>query len=215
MRQKKEKLGAIVNAEKLKEPKVYARVSVGGAEVATDRPDRGSLHALTAPHGIHPHTGQIIRMPPKRVIELLKREVNGKAQDCAVVMTTLRTLYRKGSLTDDQYAIGASFKDAFDYAGLQGMRASDPERVASGSNAGDHASTVAIDAGNYVWRCMDALGGANRLQSRALWCVVGLEYSLRETAAELGSDHKFWSGAVVTGLDALCGLVPVWRGKGA
>ena len=190
-----------------KEAAAFARDAKSGVIVATDRRDIGPKPALQA--SWIPQVGADGRLmprgrllPAKRVIERLTREVDGAAVEVHMVVSTLKALYKNGTITEEQFAIGCEFKTKFDQARFDALRSSDMGRLSGGASRGEE-SGVQVDARNYIHRCFKILGGDGMMTSRALWHIVGMELSFRDMQGNDGRDQKFWSTALVIALDTL------------
>lgn len=200
---KKDDFGRVVNPQSVVEPEAHMRDPATGVETAYGRRDVGHKTALQG----HVHIdarGRKQRLPPKRVIEMLSTEVDGQRVEVSTVVTTIRAMYRKGSLTQDMYDIGCVFKHNFDVARLDGMRVPSLDRTptAGGGRQGDEPVRI-MQAKDYVFGCMGIVGGADTSMGLALWNIVGLEHGFAVLAAKHGGNRHHWSAALVNALDLL------------
>src|SRR6218665_3248657 len=122
MDNKSKEFGRIVDPNAVVAPDMFARDAQTGVQVAVGRRDYGADAALRGQTVTDPRTGRRRLLPPKRVIEILSSEVDGQQVDVSTVVSTIRAMYRKGSITQEMYDIGLGFKRNFDIGRLDGMR---------------------------------------------------------------------------------------------
>jgi hypothetical protein len=187
MKKNQDEFGKIVNPARIEEPAFYETDPVNGVMVAIAKRDYGPLQAMA---------------DGKRVVELVQRKIDGKESRLSVVVPTLRTLYRKGSITEDMYRMGLDFKLNYDFSGLEPLRAQDIGRIPGGGFNGG-ASDAVTDAKDFIFRCWKVLGNKNTIMSRAITETVGREVSLRDIVINEGHDRSFWSGALMSALELM------------
>lgn len=208
MDSKGKEFGRIVDPDAVVAPDMFARDAQTGVQVAVGRRDYGADAALRGQFVTDRRTGKRRLMPPKRVIEILSSEVDGQQVDVSTVVTTLRGMYRKGTITQEMYDVGCEFKRNFDIARLDGMRvpAIDRSPSAGGFRSTDEPVRIMV-AKDAVWSYMQIVGGASTGMGIALWNVVGLEVGFALVAAKHGGNRNHWSGALVNALDLIAAKV--------
>lgn len=107
-------------------------------------------------------------------------DVEGRPGHPHKVYDTLATLFRNGSIDDDELAAGRTFEEDFRFAAIDPLHASNPARI-PGTTAGD--MTHGMVAGREkVYRAMTALGGYSSPAGSAVWWVLGCGKTLKEFA---------------------------------
>jgi hypothetical protein len=202
MKKKSTEFGDLVDPKTMIEPEVFEKDHTTGVATAQERRDFGPAAALQPCVVRDPRTGQPRRRPAKRVIEVLRRNIDGQSRDVAVVVTTLRDMYRRKAISEDQYTAGVRFKTEFDIAGLDGMRVPSLDRIPAAGRQGQERERI-MEAKDFVFSCMKSLGGTQTLSSRALWNIVGLEMSMRDYAFATNTHWNFWGHILVAALDQL------------
>lgn len=187
MKKKSEEFGRIINAQLVEDPSFYEIDPATGISLAVAKRDYGPAMAI--------RNGN-------RAVEVVERKIDGKVCRLSIVVTTLRTMYRKGSITEEMYNAGIDFKINYDFSGLEPLRAQDISRIPGGGYNDGEISAV-TDAKNFVFQCWRILGNKNTIMSRAVTLVIGREVSLRDMAVETGHNAHFWSGAVMSALELL------------
>ncbi len=101
-----------------------------------------------------------------------------------IALSTLATMERKGTINRQQRMVGDAFHAVFRMAGLDELRAADMARIAAPGagcrvehGGGEHARRRIAGA-------MTLLGGQRSVAASCAWHVLGLEWSLREWAAQ-------------------------------
>lgn len=203
---KKNEFGRVIDPKGVVEPEAHMRDPATGVLTSYGRRDVGAKTALEEHVHVDLH-GRKKRLPPKRVIELLSDELDGQRVDVSTVVTTLRAMYRKGSITQEMYDIGCDFKRQFDIGRLDGMRVPSLERTpsAGGSRPSDEPMRI-IHAKDYVFETLEKVGGAQTSMGLALWNIVGLEIGLQDMAAKNGANRQYWSASLHNALDLLVSL---------
>lgn len=116
------------------------------------------------------------------------------------VVDTLELMFRNGSITYAMLDAGERFRELFEIAQLDVLKASNMER-AGGGGVGDTPISLRIEsARRKVWEMVQDAGGITSPGGAALWHVVGLGESL----TKWGSGRRLWaSGCLAAALGML------------
>lgn len=92
------------------------------------------------------------------------------------VVDTLDAMLSAKTINEGQYVAGLRFRDDFDLAGLQPVKASSIERL---GHSPDQLTDKMMDARGRVYRVMIALGGFTTPSGSLVWHVLGEQWSIR------------------------------------
>ncbi len=95
-----------------------------------------------------------------------------------------KRLAQRGAITPEMLSAGREFHADFRLAQLDGLRAAALYRI--GGRVRDAAPPGNEKAHKAVMQAVNALGGGRSVAASCLWHVLGLEWSLRRWAIELG-----------------------------
>ncbi len=116
---------------------------------------------------------------------------------------------RRGVLTDDQVAAAREFRDKWDCAHLEALKAADVGRVpVSGANPQRTMSDSVYAARRWIWRRVDGLGGLASPSGSIVVHVVGFGDTIRDWCVKQAFrtrsyDQRVASGILIGALDSL------------
>lgn len=133
---------------------------------------------------------------------------------------TLTQLLRAKAITGEMLQAGVQFRDDFDRAGLEPLRAADVGRI-PGTATGPRLTYAQIDARERVWKAIVVLGGLASPAGACCWHILGLQESLEQWALREGwrgkpMDKRRAGGILIGALGTLAahyGLEPAGQPK--
>lgn len=137
-------------------------------------------------HGVEPVTGTIVD----------ERGAVGAPVGRAI--DTLARMRRSDTIDDGMLAAGRQFKDLFDLAQLDPLRAADLLRVAGG--VAGNLSSRSIAARDAVWTALQQIGGPSTPVGTACWWIVGVGLTAKEFSIREGWGGRPMNPMTVTGL---------------
>ena len=165
----------------------YAQACVARSRAVVTLVEEHSRRRLAAAEQLEPldyrTTHGALSDDRNAVVERFGRQipdVEGRPGHPHKVYDTLATLFRNGSIDDDELAAGRTFEEDFRFAAIDPLHASNPARI-PGTTAGD--MTHGMVAGREkVYRAMAALGGYSSPAGSAVWWVLGCGKTIKEFA---------------------------------
>lgn len=132
-----------------------------------------------------------------------KTMVDGEVRHPQKVRDDIDKMVQKGQITNDEAKIARKFRDEFELAGHDPLKAADPGRQ-PGGKGGSPGERIQW-AKDYVWECLERIGPRGRPGRIAFWWVIGAGYSPHAAALRMGGwmTHKHVTGLVVTALSVL------------
>lgn len=124
----------------------------------------------------------------------------GKAAKVFVVEGTLQMLWRRRSISRDQYDAGKEFETEFRVARLDGVKLQQWEHRSP--SADRFAGEALMEARDYVAWAMRRLGGFNTMLASVVWQVLGLQKSLRDCVTTVECERAR-RGMLIAALDVL------------
>lgn len=135
-----------------------------GLRLATFGDDRGTKESLN-----------------HRRLERVDTSIDNRPVTVTRVVTTLRDMHRNGTINDAEFRAGMVFKHNFDVAGLDGLHVPSWDRIpSSGWKPQPDQPTYILNARNRIYDMLALLGGQDAPTARAVYWVIGLEFSLNE-----------------------------------
>ncbi|QDO99092.1 hypothetical protein FNB15_18255 [Ferrovibrio terrae] len=137
------------------------------------------------------------------IYELVPGTTRNEARTAEVVIGDLDIMFNKGQITAAQLAIAKRFRNEFDLAHLDPLRAADLGRLPGGKAS--NTSERIQRAKDFVWECLQTVGGASSQPGIALWYLVGAGHSQRETARRIApwATAPYAAGLAVAALNVL------------
>lgn len=198
---------------------IQQRIAEAKKPYRAPKPDRPTCALVVRPDGVKVAVMSDAGPTPERVLQ--SQEIDPKTGEVYGGVTTEKTMVdgevrhphkvyddldrmkQKGQLSEEEWKQGRKFRDEFDMAGLDPLKASDPARSPAGK-AGSPSERI-IWAKDYVNECIQRVGGHGAATGLALWWVVGDGLTHTEAARRIGPwvDKKHVAGLVIAALGVL------------
>lgn len=130
-------------------------------------------------------------------------EETGEVRHPLRIKDDIDRMVEKGQITNDEAKIARKFRDEFEIAGHDPLKAADPARQPGGKGS---SPGVRIQiAKDYVWECLERMGPRGCPTRIAFWWVIGAGCSHREAAQRIGpwTSGQAVAGLIIAGLNVL------------
>lgn len=163
-------------------------------------------------------TAELVQLPtPERLrkhkIEIAQEQIQDANQGIGRpfrIIDVLTLLERRGTITKSMKVAGDRFRDDYDLAALDPLKAADPSRIPGLPSNPDYSRSM-MEARDRVWKAFQALGGKGSLLADCMEWVVGRQRSIAGWAFTAGPGSvsmraEAASGILQAGLDLLAKL---------
>lgn len=171
-----------------KAPPLPAEVLARHAPYKAPKPDRPTCAFVLGPNGVKVAVMSDDGPTPEHaakhrsIDDDMYEKVPGKKKEelrrVRRVLSDLELMRDKGQIDERQLAAGKTFRDEFEIAGMDPLKAANLHRM-GGGQVSDIPARI-MDAKDYVADCMKRAGGHGSFTGLALWWVVGRGESFAE-----------------------------------